>query len=269
MFLIMPSYFNLQFGTEGVGSTGRAVLTTGLHAVKRSLPSAPRIMRSSSPFRIGHAGSLSPSLEEFTTDSSPKRVALRASPSRPAVDSGPSKVMGREEETGDWRKRNWQGSSNQQLKASPPYNHSSSVDLRGPRALISAYGMDEREKKLNHKNYMAEQLEPHGADQTGAIRTWQNTEEEEFDWEDMTPALADWRQSKDIYPSLPPPGNLTARQSFTNKHVTRPVTDYVGNLSKAQFSSVTNSPLFEDVSRTSVWLIIDHLRKLSNLCSLL
>ncbi|EYU36384.1 hypothetical protein MIMGU_mgv1a0020321mg, partial [Erythranthe guttata] len=58
--------FNLQFGTEGVSSSGRAGMTTsGLRAVKRSLPSAARITGSSSPYRIGPAGPISPSLEDF------------------------------------------------------------------------------------------------------------------------------------------------------------------------------------------------------------
>lgn len=166
-------------------------------------------------------------------DSSTKRVAVRASPSRPGIDYGLSKVIGREEETSEWRKRNWQGNPKQHLKASDAYKYSSGLDLRGPRALISAYGMDEREKHLNRKNHTAEELDSNGAEQKVAIRTWQNTEEEEFDWEDMTPTLADRKHSNDIYPSLPPPGNLTARHSFTTNHAAHLVSDYRGNLSKA------------------------------------
>ncbi|KAK6130807.1 hypothetical protein DH2020_035448 [Rehmannia glutinosa] len=228
---INPKYFEAQheyghskvdtFGTEGVSPTGRAGLaTSGLDAVKKSLPSAARIMRSSSPYKIGHAGSLSPRVEEFIMDGSPNRVPVRASPSRPGIDYELNKVVGRDEETSEWRKRNWQDNSNQQLKASAVHNYSSGLDLRGPRALIT-------------------------------IKTWQNTEEEEFDWEHMTPALADRRQSNDIYSSLPPPGNLTARHSFTTNHAARLVTDYGGNLSKAQLSSVTNSSIAEDVPNIS------------------
>ncbi|KAL7127574.1 hypothetical protein ABFS83_14G261900 [Erythranthe nasuta] len=202
------------FGTEGVSSSGRAGMTTsGLRAVKRSLPSATRITGSSSPYRIGPAGPISPSLEDFSTDNSPKRVTL----------------IGREDETSEWRTRNWQGSSSQQLKASAAYNNNiSGVDLRGPRALISAYGIDEREKNLNRKHNTAEELDLHGADEKMALRTWQNTEEEEFDWEDMTPAS-----------SLPPPGG---RHSFIANR---------GNLSKAQFASVSNSSMIDGVSHTN------------------
>ncbi|KAK4434355.1 Polyadenylation and cleavage factor4 [Sesamum alatum] len=179
---INPKYLEAQrqfghstVGTEGLSSTGRAgLMTSGLDAVKKSLPSASRITRSSSPYRVGHAGSLSPSLEEFSMDSSPTRVAIGASPSGQGIDYGLSRVMGREDETSEWRTRNWQGTSNQHLKASAAHKYSNGVDLRGPRALISAYGIDEREKHLKPRN----QLDANGADQKVAMRTWQNTEEE-------------------------------------------------------------------------------------------
>ncbi|XP_011074351.1 polyadenylation and cleavage factor homolog 4 isoform X2 [Sesamum indicum] len=239
---INPKYLEAQrqfghstVGTEGLSSTGRAGLaTSGLDAVKKSLPSASRIMRSSSPYRVGHAGSLSPSLEEFSMDSSPTRVAIGASPSGQGIDYGLSRVMGREEETSEWRTRNWQGTSNQHLKASAAHKYSNGVDLRGPRALISAYGIDEREKHLKPRN----QLDANGADKKVAMRTWQNTEEEEFDWEDMTPALADRRHSNEIYSSLPPPGNVLPRNSFSTNHAAALVTDYGGNLTKPGRGSI-------------------------------
>ncbi|KAH6781129.1 Transducin/WD40 repeat-like superfamily protein [Perilla frutescens var. hirtella] len=232
---INPKYLEAQrqfghstvdpFGTEGVSSTGRAGLTTsGVEAVKKSLPSAARITRSSPPYGLGPAGSLSPSgpsLEDFGMDSSTKRVVVRQSPSRPGIDYGPSKVMSREEDTSEWRKRNWQGNPKPQLKASAAHKFSGGIDLRGPRALISAYGMDDREKHLNHKHNKAEELDSNGAEQKIAIRTWQNTEEEEFDWEDMTPSLADRKQSNDTYSSLPPSGNLTGIQSIITNHAAR------------------------------------------------
>ncbi|GFQ06293.1 polyadenylation and cleavage factor homolog 4 [Phtheirospermum japonicum] len=225
---VNPKYFEAQhqfghstvdtFGTERVSPTGRASLTTsGLDAVKKSMPSISRIMKPSSPYRI----------ESLSPDNSPKRITAR------------------DEETGEWRKRNWQGNPSQPPKTSGAYKYNTGgLDLRGPRALISAYGMDEREKNLK--------LDTNGAEQNVAIRTWQNTEEEEFDWEDMTPTLADRRQqSNDVYSSSlsSAAGNLTARNSFPINHATaRLVKDYGGNLSKAQLSSVTNSPIIEDVA---------------------
>ncbi|KAL1564740.1 polyadenylation and cleavage factor 4-like isoform X1 [Salvia divinorum] len=234
---INPKYFEAQrqfgqssvdpFGTEGVSLTGRTGLTaSGVDAVKMSLPSSSRITRSSPPCGLGPAGSLSPagpSIKDFGMDSSTKRLAVRQSPSHPGSDYGPSKVMSREE-TSEWRKRNLQGNPKPQLKAvaaAGAYKYSGGIDLRGPRALISAYGMDEREKHLNHKHHKAEELDSNGAEQKIGIRTWQNTEEEEFDWEDMTPSLADQKQSSDAYSSLPSLGNLNRRQSVVANHAAR------------------------------------------------
>ncbi|XP_042010190.1 polyadenylation and cleavage factor homolog 4-like [Salvia splendens] len=235
---INPKYLEAQrqfgqssvdhFATEGVSSTSRAGLTTsGLDAVKKSIPSASRITRSSPPYGLGPGGSLSPagpSLEEFGMDSSTKRLAVRQSPSRPGTDYGPSKVMNREEEPSEWRKRTLQGNLKPQHKAAAAtaasvYKYGGGIDLRGPRALISAYGMDEREK--NNKHHKADELDSNGAEQKIGIRTWQNTEEEEFDWEGMTPSLADRKHSSDTYSSLPPLCNLTGRQSIVANHASR------------------------------------------------
>ncbi|XP_073314836.1 polyadenylation and cleavage factor homolog 4-like isoform X2 [Primulina huaijiensis] len=170
-------------GAEGASSTGGANrATSGVDAIKKSLPSMAKIIRSST-YRTGHTGSLVPSLDEFSIDNSPRRVAVGPSPSSLGINYGLS-----EEESSEWKMRNWQGKSNHHLKTSAAYNHNNDVDLRGPRALISAYGIDEREKNMSSKRQRVEQLDANVIDSKGALRTWQNTEEEEFDWEDMTPS---------------------------------------------------------------------------------
>ncbi|XP_073019570.1 polyadenylation and cleavage factor homolog 4-like isoform X1 [Primulina eburnea] len=175
-------------GVEGASSTGGANnATSSFDAIKKSLPSAAKIMRSSA-YRAGNTGSLVPSLDEFTVDSSPRRVAVGASPSKLGINHGLSRMIGREEESSELQTRNWLGKSNRHLKTSAAYNYNNEVDLRGPRALISAYGIDERERNLTSKHLTVEQLDANVIDSKGAVRTWQNTEEEEFDWEDMTPS---------------------------------------------------------------------------------
>ncbi|CAA0815995.1 Polyadenylation and cleavage factor homolog 4 [Striga hermonthica] len=230
---INPKYFESQtqygrstadtFGTEGVSSTGRADLTTSsLHAVKKSMPPNTRLVKSSSPFRIARAGSLSPSVEDFNADNSPKRNSVRASPSHPGTEYGPYNGIPRDEETSQLRKGDWQPvNPSQKLRTSTAYNYSSGLDLRGPRALISAYGMDERERKPNRNHDKPEQLDMNGAEYSDSLRPWQNTEEEEFNWEDVAPALADRRQSNNAYSSLESSGNLSTRHGFMANHAAR------------------------------------------------
>ncbi|XP_075495451.1 polyadenylation and cleavage factor homolog 4-like isoform X2 [Primulina tabacum] len=175
--------FSPSVGAEGASLTGGANrATSGVDAIKKSLPSTAKIMRSST-YRTGHTGSLVPSLDEFSINNSPRRVAVGPSPSRLGINYGLS-----EEESSEWQMRNWQGKSNHHLKTSAAYNHNNDVHLRGPRALISAYGIDEREKKMSSKRQRVEQLDANVIDSKGTLRTWLNTEEEEFDWEDMTPS---------------------------------------------------------------------------------
>jgi pre-mRNA cleavage complex 2 protein Pcf11 len=48
-----------------------------------------------------------------------------------------------------------------------------------------------------------------------ASRSWQNTEEEEFDWEDMSPTLSERGRSNDFLPSsIPPFGSVVPRPAF-------------------------------------------------------
>ncbi|KAJ9566182.1 hypothetical protein OSB04_002148 [Centaurea solstitialis] len=62
---------------------------------------------------------------------------------------------------------------------------SNGFNVQRPRALIDAYGADERNNKtINPKLKNAKNLTTNG-------QKWQNTEEEEFKWEDMSPTLAD------------------------------------------------------------------------------
>ena len=59
---------------------------------------------------------------------------------------------------------------------------------QSPRALIDAYGTD---KSHEIKPLLVERLDRNGIKNKVLSTSWQNTEEEEFDWEDMSPTLVD------------------------------------------------------------------------------
>ncbi|PWA96761.1 CID domain-containing protein [Artemisia annua] len=64
------------------------------------------------------------------------------------------------------------------------------VDIQRPRALIDAYGADERNTTTNQNIRHAKNATINGLSSKVGGQTWQTTEEEEFEWEDMSPTLA-------------------------------------------------------------------------------
>jgi len=65
---------------------------------------------------------------------------------------------------------------------------------QNPRALIDAYGSDKSQETSGSKPLLVERLDKNGMDKV-MTTSWQNTEEEEFDWEDMSPTLVDHSRS--------------------------------------------------------------------------
>lgn len=136
---------------------------------------------------------LSPSADEFTVSNSPGRVFERASPSHPGYSFG--RRRGRDEETGDWQKRHRSDDSYRGFENVANYGLSNGFEHDRPRALIDAYGHDDGQRPLNEKPLVMDRLIVNGAVGKLAESSWQNTEEEEFDWEDMSPTLADGKAS--------------------------------------------------------------------------
>uniref|UniRef100_A0A5B6YFT3 CID domain-containing protein n=1 Tax=Davidia involucrata TaxID=16924 RepID=A0A5B6YFT3_DAVIN len=237
-----------QVGAQRLSSTGRAGRTSNtLGDKKLPLSSAARLARSSSPFRIEHPRSSSPPVEEFAAENSPGRVVERASPSHSGFDYGLGRVTGRDEEMSDWRRNHWSDDAHQPFETSAAYNYSNGVELQRPRALIDAYGNDQGKRTLNNKPLKVERLDINGIDSNVATKTWQNTEEEEFDWEDMSPTLVDRSRSNDLLPSSTPHlGNFRTRPGFGTHNAAPLESDF----RRSNWSSLAQHPVVDDSSVT-------------------
>ncbi|KAE9461698.1 hypothetical protein C3L33_06400, partial [Rhododendron williamsianum] len=188
-----------QVGAQRLRSTGRP--SFGLVAEKLLPSSSARLPKSSSPFRIEHGRSLSPPADEYAaSNNSPRTVVERASPSQLGFEFG--RIKGREE-LSDWSDTSYR-------RPETLVVHNNGVELRRPRALIDAYGNDQRSQTPNYKPLT---VDVNGIENTSGAKTWQNTEEKEFDWEDMSPTLVDRSRSSDIVSS-----SIRPLESFRTRH---------------------------------------------------
>ncbi|XP_057962449.1 polyadenylation and cleavage factor homolog 4 [Malania oleifera] len=237
--------------SNSTGGTGRTSFALG---ADKPFPSSSARIARPSPSRIGISGSLSPRVDELPVGNSPRGVVEGVSPSHPGYDFGLGRIMGRDEESKEWRRRHWSDDTRHRFETSA-FNHSNGRELQGPRALIDAYGNDRRERILNDKPLKVQRLEVNGISSKVPMRTWQNTEEEEYDWEDMSPTLADRSRSNDL-PSSSVPDLVNFR--------TRPGLGALGAApleldfrrrnwsSHAQLPSVDNSLKFDEGSVSNV-----------------
>ncbi|XP_043689443.1 polyadenylation and cleavage factor homolog 4-like isoform X2 [Telopea speciosissima] len=197
-------------GNQKLGSPGAAVRTSSVGGIDRLYPSKTRLTRPASPSRIGPPRSLSPPADGFTTDTSPGRVVERASPSHSGIDSRLVRVIDGDadgERTEWWKRRS--NDIYQQVEISSAYLSNGS-DQQSPRALIDAYGNYRGKNTLSEKPLKVGRLDVNGI----SIKTdkgWQNTEEEEYVWEDMSPTLADRSRSNDLMLCNPPLDSFNGR----------------------------------------------------------
>ncbi|KAK1280001.1 hypothetical protein QJS04_geneDACA018181 [Acorus gramineus] len=147
-------------------------------------------LRPSSPnFKMGR--SRSPSVEGLARDISPGSAMDRASPSH--AEYGANRISGRNLEKNDWWKRNLSNDG-----AHGVHNISNGHDNQRPRALIDAYGNYRGKIALNEKLPEINVRGINGLNSETASRNWQNSEEEEYVWEDMSPTLADCNKNNDF-----------------------------------------------------------------------
>lgn len=178
-------------GGEKLDSSGNAS-NFGFVASKTQqfLSSSSRLGISSSPSRIGLDRPLSASMDEYAVENSAGRLIERESP-HPAIDYGVAKALGRDVELSDWQRKQYSGDGRNRFPTSISYSLSNGHQRQSPRALIDAYGSDKSQETSSSKPSVVERLDRNGIDNKVLSTSWQNTEEEEFDWEDMSPTLMD------------------------------------------------------------------------------
>ncbi|KAG2688228.1 hypothetical protein I3760_09G085700 [Carya illinoinensis] len=194
-----------QVGAERLSSTGNAgnaPFAFGANKVRP--PSTIRLGRPSSPSRTRPDRSLSLAVEEFAADHSPRRFVGGGSPAHPVYEYGLSRATARDEEMSGRQRKHYSDNKHNHFETKILHNLSNEREHQGPRALIDAYGNDTGKRSFNNKPLQGQRLDLNSIDNKVATPSWQNTEEEEFDWEDMSPTLADSNRSNDFLPRTRP-----------------------------------------------------------------
>jgi pre-mRNA cleavage complex 2 protein Pcf11 len=219
----------------------RASLTLGSNKLQPS--STSRLARRLSPSTTGAERPSSSEIDDFAAGNSPRRFVEGLSPSHPPFDYGHGRVVVRDDETNELRRKHYSDDNHYRFEASAR-SLSNGHEQQGPRALIDAYGDDRGKRIPNSKPLHIEQLAVIGMHNKVAPRSWQNTEEEEFDWEDMSPTLLDRGRSNDFLPpSVPAFGSVVPRPGFGRLNAIRADSDIRSN-----GSSLTPMALVDDSS---------------------
>ncbi|XP_022158857.1 polyadenylation and cleavage factor homolog 4 isoform X3 [Momordica charantia] len=207
---LAPGYEEYDYdGTQAfssIGSMGHDSFAVGTNKANMKLE------KSSLSSRIGHNRSLQSVGDELE--------AVRASPSQNVYDYEASRMIDRSEDTNKWRRKQYPDDHLNGLESTYSYNIRNGHALEGPRALIEAYGSDKGKGYLNDNPPQVEHFSINGIDNKVTPVTWQNTEEEEFDWEDMSPTLADRGRSNDILKPPVPPSRFRPRLGFDKSNAT-------------------------------------------------
>ncbi|XP_008808984.1 polyadenylation and cleavage factor homolog 4-like isoform X2 [Phoenix dactylifera] len=171
-----------------------------------------KISRPSPPPIIGPRKSISPPVDRFSRDTSPRRMRERASPSHSGFVYGP----GRGTSQNGWleRRRPFDDGA-QQIQASMAFNLNNGYAKQRSRELIDAYGNYTGKSFSLEKLPKVPRLDVNSVASERASRKWKNSEEEEYVWEDMSPTLSDRSRRNSLPPFGPSTGSLSTRAGLT------------------------------------------------------
>lgn len=183
---------NDSVGGEKLESTVNLGLANFGHRVSKiHQPLSSRLGRSP-PSGIGLDRPPSATTDEIAVHNSAGRLVERDTLSHPAFDYGVGKAGSRTEELSGW-KQQYSDDGQNQFQVNGHQRQSL-------KALIDAYGSDKNNETFNNKPLVVERQDTNGINRVVST-SWQNTEEEEFDWEDMSPTLVDHSRNNDFFPS--------------------------------------------------------------------
>ncbi|CDY16640.1 BnaA09g20180D [Brassica napus] len=148
--------------------------------------------------RSSTAGTLTLASSAIGADGFPRRFSDGVNSSNQAYNYGMGRATGRDDEHMDWRRKDNFGQGN---------------DHERPRALIDAYGVD-----TSKHTSISRPIRNVNGIHSKMVTPWQNTEEEEFDWEDMSPTLERSRAGEFLRSSVPALGSVRPRPRLGNIH---------------------------------------------------
>ncbi|CAN1326848.1 Polyadenylation and cleavage factor homolog 4 [Linum perenne] len=173
--------------------------SSSLGATKLLPSSTSRIVRPLSP---AAERPLSSELNDFRSSNSPQRFSRGGSPSHPAFDYALGRTGDLNEEPVELKRRHYFDDRDSRFVTSVAHRISNGPEHLGPRALIDAYGDDRGKRTANKKPLELDHFNANGRSNRLGTRSWQNTEEEEFEWEDMSPTLSSQNRSNNLLSSV-------------------------------------------------------------------
>ncbi|RYR77517.1 hypothetical protein Ahy_A01g002005 [Arachis hypogaea] len=139
----------------------------------------------------------------------------------------------------EWQQKRFSSNGWNIFQTSKTYNLTDEQQHQSPRALIEVYGCDKGCEIPSTMLLLVEQPGRNGLGSNFPLASWQDTEEEEFDWKNMNPRLVDYSRnnnsmqssvrffrkrklSNDLSNSSQYPFNMEAAPPTVNAHATRP-----------------------------------------------